>query len=130
MRGNATCRSPYPCNDPAPNRCQGLSPSLRVGEESLYLNRQYYLRHFGGCGDYALAMCLAVPMQVVSINGFQCTCEARGIEREVSLFMLQGQEIVPGDHVLVHVGYAIQKVTPDEASESWALFDEILESNA
>jgi len=75
-------------------------------------------------------MCLAVPMRITSIDGFQCTCEARGIEREVSLFMLQGEEIAPGDHVLVHVGYAIQKITPDEADESWALFDEILEANA
>ena len=71
-------------------------------------------------------MCLAVPMQITSIDGFQCTCEARGIEREVSLFMLQDEELVAGDHVLVHVGYAIQKVSADEAAQSWELFDEIL----
>ena len=71
-------------------------------------------------------MCLAVPMQVKSINDFQCICEARGIEREVSLFMLQGEDISPGDHVLVHVGYAIQKVSEDEATSTWELFDEIL----
>ena len=75
-------------------------------------------------------MCLAVPMRITSIDGFQCTCEARGIEREVSLFMLQGEDVAPGDHVLVHVGYAIQKVSPDDADESWALFDEILEADA
>jgi hydrogenase expression/formation protein HypC len=56
-------------------------------------------------------MCLAVPMQIESIDGFMCRCVARGIEREVSLFMLQGEELEPGDHILVHVGYAIQKVT-------------------
>ena len=71
-------------------------------------------------------MCLAVPMQIRSINDFQCICEARGIEREVSLFMLQGEDISPGDHVLVHVGYAIQKVSEDEATSTWELFDEIL----
>ena len=71
-------------------------------------------------------MCLAVPMQVKSINDFQCICEARGIEREVSLFMLQGEDISPGDHVLVHVGYAIQKVSEDEATSTWELFDEML----
>ena len=48
-------------------------------------------------------MCLAVPMTIKSIDGFACTCEARGIEREVSLFMLQGEELAPGDNVLVHV---------------------------
>lgn len=71
-------------------------------------------------------MCLAVPMKITKIDGFQCTCEARGIERDVSLFMLQHEMPSPGDHVLVHVGYAIQKVSEDEASESWQLFDEVL----
>ena len=45
-------------------------------------------------------MCLAVPMEIKKIDGFQCVCEARGIEREVSLFMLQGEPLAPGDHVL------------------------------
>ena len=71
-------------------------------------------------------MCLAVPMRITAIDGFQCTCEARGIEREVSLFMLQHETVEQGDFVLVHVGYAIQKVSADEAAESWALFDEML----
>ncbi|MFZ9051573.1 MAG: HypC/HybG/HupF family hydrogenase formation chaperone [Woeseiaceae bacterium] len=75
-------------------------------------------------------MCLAVPMRIKTIDGFQCTCEARGIERDVSLFMLQGEELEPGDHILVHVGYAIQKVSSDDAEASWELFDEILATDA
>ena len=71
-------------------------------------------------------MCLAVPMKITAIDGYQCTCEARGIEREVSLFMLQHELPELGDHVLVHVGYAIQKVSAEEAADSWALFDEVL----
>ena len=71
-------------------------------------------------------MCLAVQMKITRVDGFNCTCEARGIEREVSLFMLQGEDLEPGDNILVHVGYAIQKVSDEEAAESWALFDEIL----
>lgn len=71
-------------------------------------------------------MCLAVPMKITAIDGFQCTCEAKGIEREVSLFMLQNETLDVGDHILVHVGYAIQKVSEEEAAESWALFDEVL----
>jgi hydrogenase expression/formation protein HypC len=69
-------------------------------------------------------------MQITKISGFQCTCEARGIEREVSLFMLQGEKLVPGDYVLVHVGYAIQKVSEQDAAGSWELFDEILAADA
>lgn len=75
-------------------------------------------------------MCLAVPMQIQSVEGFNAVCEARGVRREVSLFMVQDQAIAPGDHVLVHVGYAIQKVSETEAAEAWQLFDEILAHDA
>ncbi|HSG66193.1 MAG TPA: HypC/HybG/HupF family hydrogenase formation chaperone [Gammaproteobacteria bacterium] len=75
-------------------------------------------------------MCLAVPMRIKSIDGFQAICEAKGIEREVSLFMLQGEDVSLGDHVMVHVGYAIQKVTAQEAQSTWDLLDEVLEHHA
>ena len=75
-------------------------------------------------------MCLAIPMQVKSIDGYQCVCEARGVEREVSLFMMQGESVSPGDFVPIHVGYAIQKVSAEDAAESWQLFDEILAADA
>jgi len=75
-------------------------------------------------------MCLAIPMQVKSRDEFQCVCEARGIEREVSLFMMQGEDVTPGDYVLVHVGYAIQKISAADAAESWQLFDDILADSA
>jgi hydrogenase expression/formation protein HypC len=65
-------------------------------------------------------------MKITAIDGFLCTCEARGIEREVSLFMMQGDDLGIGDNILVHVGYAIQKVSEQEAAESWELFDEML----
>ena len=71
-------------------------------------------------------MCLAVPMRVVELDGFMARCEAKGIERAVSLFLLQHETIGPGDHVMVHVGYAIQKMTEAEARSAWELFDEIL----
>jgi hydrogenase expression/formation protein HypC len=72
-------------------------------------------------------MCLAVPMRIMSVDGFNAVCEAKGIEREISLFMLQGEDVSPGDHVLVHVGYAIQKVSEEEARTTWDLFDQVLE---
>ena len=75
-------------------------------------------------------MCLAVPMQVLSREGFSCVCEARGVRRDVSLFMLQDTEIGPGDYVLVHVGYAIQRISARDAAASWELFDEILARHA
>jgi len=66
-------------------------------------------------------------MMIKSVDGYAAVCEAKGIEREVSLFMLQDEPLAPGDHVLVHVGYAIQKVSEEEARLTWELFEEILE---
>ena len=72
-------------------------------------------------------MCLAIPMQVVAIDGFNARCVAKGVERDVSLFLMQGEPVAIGDYVMIHVGYAIQKVSEADALSSWELFDEILE---
>jgi hydrogenase expression/formation protein HypC len=71
-------------------------------------------------------MCLGIPMQVKSIDQYQALCEAKGIERDVSLFMLQEEDISPGDFVVVHVGYAIQKISPQEAQSAWEVYDQML----
>jgi len=71
-------------------------------------------------------MCLGIPMQVKSIDEYQALCEAKGIERDVSLFMLQDESIEPGDFVVVHVGYAIQKISQQEAQSAWEIYDEML----
>ena len=75
-------------------------------------------------------MCLAIPMQISRIDGFNAECEAKGITRDISLFMLQGEELDVGDHVLVHIGYAIQKIPPEEAAASWELLDEVIAHHA
>jgi len=71
-------------------------------------------------------MCLGIPMQIQEINGYMARCEAKGVERVVSLFMLQDEMLEAGDHVVVHVGYAIQKITPQEARTAWELYDQML----
>ncbi len=72
-------------------------------------------------------MCLAIPMQIESVDGFMARCQAKGIYRDVSLFMMQDELPRIGDYVMVHVGYAIQKVTEADAQSAWELFDQILE---
>jgi hydrogenase expression/formation protein HypC len=74
-------------------------------------------------------MCLGIPMQVKKIDGFMAHCEAGGVEREVSLFMLPEGTVQPGDYVIVHVGYAIQKITAQEARSAWELYDDMLRLN-
>ena len=71
-------------------------------------------------------MCLGIPMKIVCIEGYNARCEARGVMCEVSLFMLQDESIAAGDYVMVHVGYALQKMTEQEARSSWELLDELL----
>ena len=75
-------------------------------------------------------MCLAVPMQVIERGGYTARCEAKGIGRSVSLFLLQHEDIKPGDHVIVHVGYAIQKISAAEAKSAWDLYDEMFAAEA
>ncbi len=70
-------------------------------------------------------MCLAIPMQILEIQGYIARCHAKGIEREVNLFMLQHEALAVDDFVMVHVGYAIQKIEPRQARSSWELFDDL-----
>jgi hydrogenase expression/formation protein HypC len=65
-------------------------------------------------------------MKVVRIDGYNAHCEAKGVGRDVSLFMMLNEDINVGDFVMVHVGYAIQKVTPQDARSTWELFDQTL----
>ncbi len=73
-------------------------------------------------------MCLGIPMQIKSIDSFTARCEAKGVERDVSLFMMQDEGLTIDDFVVVHVGYAIQKITPQEARSAWEIYDQMLAS--
>jgi hydrogenase expression/formation protein HypC len=72
-------------------------------------------------------MCLGIPMQIRAIDGYTANCEAKGVHRDVSLFMMQDAGLQVDDYVVVHVGYAIQKITPQEARTAWELYDRMLE---
>ena len=71
-------------------------------------------------------MCLGIPMQIVAIEGYNARCTAKGVVREVSLFMLQDEAVAVDDFVMVHTGYALQKMTEQEAHSTWELLDEML----
>ncbi len=75
-------------------------------------------------------MCLGIPMQIIEINGYTARCAAKGVEREASLFLLQDEQLAPGDFVIIHLGYVIQKMTSQEAYSAWALYDQILAADA
>ena len=72
-------------------------------------------------------MCLSVPSRVIETKEDNtAVVEVFGARRLISLDLLQ-EEIGVGDWVLVHVGFAIQKLDPDYALESLRLFEELLE---
>lgn len=69
-------------------------------------------------------MCLAVPMQITHLDGLNARCSAKGIERQVNLSLLQDEPPSLGDWVLIHVGYALQVITAEDARETWNLLDQ------
>ena len=73
-------------------------------------------------------MCLAVPAQVVAINDDQmATVELSGVTRQVSLDLVPETKV--GDYVIVHVGFAIQRLNEAEAKKTLLLFDELARSD-
>ncbi len=74
-------------------------------------------------------MCLGISMQIISIDGYNACCEAKGVRRDVNLFVLQHEKLQAGDYVLVHVGYAIQKISPQHPADSWQLIDRLSDAN-
>ena len=65
-------------------------------------------------------------MQVTKIDGYTAHCAAKGVKRDASLFLLQDEVVEIGDYVLIHVGYAIQKISETEAQSTWELLDQML----
>ncbi len=70
-------------------------------------------------------MCLAIPGELKSINGTIGLVDFGGVRKEVDLSFLPEAEV--GDFVLVHVGFAIQKVNRKRALEARKLFSEMKE---
>ena len=58
-------------------------------------------------------MCLGVPMRVETITDDLAVCAIDGVQREASLMMLDDVKV--GDYVLIHAGFAIEKIDEDEA---------------
>jgi hydrogenase expression/formation protein HypC len=66
-------------------------------------------------------MCLAIPAKVVELRGGdQAIVDLGGVRKDVSVALVEG--VAAGDYVIVHVGYALQKVDPVEAERTLALF--------
>lgn len=69
-------------------------------------------------------MCLAIPAKVASISDDEQTAviDLDGVRKEISLALVE--DVKPGDYVLVHVGYALNKVSIEEAERTLEIFAE------
>lgn len=67
-------------------------------------------------------MCLAVPAKILEINGQEAKVDILGIVKNISLMMIE--DVQKGDFVLVHVGFALQKLSVKEAQKTIEIFKE------
>jgi hydrogenase expression/formation protein HypC len=68
-------------------------------------------------------MCLAIPAEIVALKeGDIATVSLGGVKKDVSLALVEG--VAPGDYVLIHVGYALSRLSPEEAERTLALMAE------
>lgn len=73
-------------------------------------------------------MCLAIPALVVELrDNDNALVELAGVRKEISLALVDN--VALGDYVIVHVGYALNKLDPDEAARTLALFAELGQLN-
>ena len=68
-------------------------------------------------------MCLAIPAKVISIDGSTARVAIEDVEYTASLLLLDN--VSPGDYIMLHAGFAIEKVDPEEAAETLRLLNEM-----
>ena len=68
-------------------------------------------------------MCLAIPAKVISVDGKSAKVTIEDVEYTASLLLLD--DVKQGDYIMLHAGFAIEKVDPDEAAETLRLLNEI-----
>jgi hydrogenase expression/formation protein HypC len=67
-------------------------------------------------------MCLAIPAKIENIEGTKAEVDIRGLKRKIGLQLLPDAKV--GEFVLVHAGFAIQRIDPEEAEETYKLLED------
>lgn len=73
-------------------------------------------------------MCLGVPGKIVSVEGTVAIVDFWGVRRKVALDIVD-EDVTIGDHVLVHVGFAIRRIAPEDLAETLAFFQAMTEDD-
>lgn len=74
------------------------------------------------------SMCLSIPSKIKSINKEMNSCivDTMGVERSASLDLID-KDVVVGDYVLIHIGFAMNKIDEEDALESLKVYKEIID---
>ncbi len=68
-------------------------------------------------------MCLAIPLKLISVDGVKAVGEAMGMSREIRVDFIP--EPKPGDYVIVHAGFAIERLPESQALEDLEAWEEV-----
>lgn len=68
-------------------------------------------------------MCLAIPMKVLKIDGDEGVVASGALKRKANFMLLKG--VKAGDYILLHAGFAIEKVKPESAEETLKMLKEL-----
>lgn len=68
-------------------------------------------------------MCLGVPVKIIEKKGKEAIAEFKGVKRNISLELLD--EVRVGDYVILHAGFAIQRLDRKEALQTLKLFEKL-----
>jgi hydrogenase expression/formation protein HypC len=71
-------------------------------------------------------MCLSIPAKIITINGNMAEVSAGGAIFNAGLHMIEDAK--PGDYILLHAGFAIQKISEDDAAETISLLEKMQDS--
>ncbi|HIP29988.1 MAG TPA: HypC/HybG/HupF family hydrogenase formation chaperone [Sulfurospirillum arcachonense] len=71
-------------------------------------------------------MCLSIPSKVVAIDeNNMATVDTMGVKRQVTLDLI-GEPVEVGEYILIHVGFAMNKISVEEALESLKIYEDII----
>jgi hydrogenase expression/formation protein HypC len=68
-------------------------------------------------------MCLAIPVKVINIKANLAEVDMAGVKRDADVRFLE--DVKPGDYVLVHAGFAIEKIDKKQAKETLKLLKDV-----
>lgn len=71
-------------------------------------------------------MCLAVPLKITNIEGMKAVAEVEGVKRNIRIDFIDNAMV--GDYVIVHAGFAIEKLNQEQAEENLRLIKEVADA--